>query len=440
MIKTLILLLALRISCRALRSPVTDESVMDGKESKRTASEPEASFLEKKYKRGWSRRDWDSMLHMRPKNFSRLDPEAKYGAWGPVFCKEGSFAYSYQIYQDDSRSDPKGLTHVKLFCLDRNGTETYIESGIKIGEPTREWTCPYTKDRHDNQGQIENKKGWKLSGLDQFLVAVLGVWADKDEGMIQFFPVCDVPNPNYWYQAKEHGKTHLKDECEKSKLDRVPGTGYYWKNGNPTAKSSDITHPKDAFRGPRDYWQSSKGMPQWIQFEFIEPLIICKISWRPRIKSTDRREPTYCPKSFYIAGSNNTKSFKPLFVAKDIDVYKYCPPGENVTIQFPNDLIFKYYRVLITDVEDVRFGTESQDQKFAKISELKLFSVNDNEKPIRTTMYAHLPGYETGLKPYYERRLFKCPQGQGICGIDSKVRRRSGINQIKIFCCAFSNF
>ena len=123
--------------------------------------------------------------------------------------------------------------------------------------------------------------------------------------------------------------------------------------------------------GPRDYWQSSRGMPQWTQFEFFEPLIICKISWRPRIKSTDRREPTYCPKSFYIAGSNNTKSFKPLFVAKDIDVYKYCPPGEKVTIQFPNDLIFKYYRVLITDVEDVRFGTESEDRKYAKISDLK---------------------------------------------------------------------
>jgi len=158
-------------------------------------------------------------------------------------------------------------------------------------------------------------------------------------------------------------------KCKKSKLDPCLNRA---KGGKATALSQHDSHSASSgFDGPRKYWHSAKGMPQWLMYELKDPLPIDKISWKTRYQTDNHYMSIHnrdCPKSFVFEGSNDAKTFTPLLTVKDLDVDTQCKPKHMMTEYFHNNKLFKYYRFKVTDVKGRKNGN-----KWAVISDLQLF-------------------------------------------------------------------
>ena len=74
--------------------------------------------------------------------------------------------------------------------------------------------------------------------------------------------------------------------------------------------------------------------------------------------------------------------------------------------------------------------------------------LSDNERPEpKLLRHNHIYYKDSDTNPKYEKGKYECPWGQGICGIDTSgdndagkttaETNESGINEVKIFCCAF---
>jgi len=394
---------------------------------------PGPYYVDNEYQRGHRFRPWNEILRLKPSDSSRLDPEAKWGLFGPVFCKNGSFAYAYRIWQDVESGDKKGLTHVTLYCINSQGDTDYIESGYKTGSQLKKLYCPHIK-----------RTATGLSDLHQFLRGFEGIWGGWKEGMISFNGYCDLPDPSFWYRAKEQGMDNHEEACKNSKLNRA-------RKGQGTARAStyysDGNKAIHAFSGPKRWWHSKrkkgeKDMPQYIVFTLDEPTVICRISWG--FRKGKKNAPKDCPRKLFIFGSNNSKSWsRQLYHMNWLDVNKFCVPGKNITKYFPNKDIFKEYTIQINDVKG-----RSKTKKYAVLSDVQFFGPNDNEKPEpKLIRHNHIYYKNSETNPKYEKGKFMCPWGQGICGINtsgdneagktSATTNESGINEVKIFCCAF---
>ena len=127
--------------------------------------------------------------------------------------------------------------------------------------------------------------------------------------------------------------------------------------------------------GPKKWWHSKKGMPQWVVFKLKEPTVICRISWG--FGSRKKNAAKDCPRKVFVYGSNNSKSWATqLYHMNWLDVNKFCVPGKNITKYFPNKEIFKEYSIQINDVKG-----RSRTKKYAVLSDVQFFGPNgESEK------------------------------------------------------------
>jgi len=147
--------------------------------------------------------------------------------------------------------------------------------------------------------------------------------------------------------------------------------------GNPSAYSFSSAgySAASAFAGPRKYWHSAEGMPQWLMYELKDPFPISKISWKTRYQTEDHYMLIHnrdCPKSFVFEGSMDANTFTPLLTVEDLDVDTECIPEHEMTKSFPNEELFKYYRFYVMDVRGRTTGP-----KYAVISDLQFFGHGD---------------------------------------------------------------
>jgi len=133
--------------------------------------------------------------------------------WFPEhMCPEGTFAKKYQIWQDDSYWDQKGLTYVGLCCLPVGRDGSFCDSNLN-------WIWSGSSKDPDNTGKIVRK---------------VGCCGDVS---------CPNPSPNKWVTGmrayfKNHmvGAIHLTIGCDQEPF--VPGVGW----SRPTTIGWSIPH------------------------------------------------------------------------------------------------------------------------------------------------------------------------------------------------------
>jgi len=118
-----------------------------------------------------------------------------------------------------------------------------------------------------------------------------------------------------------------------------------------------------AFAGPEKQWHSKTGMPQWVQYELVQPAVVCKVSFLPRLTRMPRVTAD-CPRSYKIEGSNDGSNFHTLLSVKG----QKCQKNVRITQTVNNQRAFKFYRFTVVDVLGRKNGN-----KFGVIRDLKLF-------------------------------------------------------------------
>jgi len=142
------------------------------------------------------------------------------------------------------------------------------------------------------------------------------------------------------------------------------------KGGKATASSFSVWPSENwsgdgsfAFAGPSKQWHSKTGMPQWVQYELVQPAAVCKVSFLPRLTRMPRVIAD-CPRSYKIQGSDDGSNFHTLLSVKG----QKCQKNVRITQTVNNQRAFKFYRLTVVDVLGRKNGN-----KFGVIRDLKLF-------------------------------------------------------------------
>jgi len=183
--------------------------------------------------------------------------------------------------------------------------------------------------------------------------------------------------------------------------------------GKASAKSqSDPEHSASmAFAGPSKQWHSAEGMPQWIKYELEEPFPICKIVFSPQLNLQPNEGGMpghYCLKKYKLQGSNDDRLFETLLEEELSEAD--CVPNREITNYFDHKKSFKFYRL---DIFEVFSGQEHQR---AVVGDIQLFSINDLMRPKQYTLKD-----DKYTDKHVDKHVEQCPEGQGICGIDTRV-------------------
>ena len=106
-------------------------------------------------------------------------------------------------------------------------------------------------------------------------------------------------------------------------------------------------------------------MPQWVQYELVQPAVVCKVSFLPRLTSNNnlRYLKPDCPKSYRIEGSDDGSVFHKLLSVED----QKCKKAVRMTQVVNNQRAFKFYRLTVFDAPGRKDG-----RKFGIIRDLKL--------------------------------------------------------------------
>ena len=105
-------------------------------------------------------------------------------------------------------------------------------------------------------------------------------------------------------------------------------------------------------------------MPQWLQYELVDPVAICGISFLPRLDNSAGNVKRDCPKSYKFQGSNDGLTFETLLFVED----QVCVPGATISKSFNNINEYKFYRFLVLEVPGRTNG-----HHFAIMRELRFF-------------------------------------------------------------------
>jgi len=446
MIKTLLLVSTLQIPYRAHGDPINDINDISDINMKDDGNR-NFGFDESNSQFSTAPRRLDDNLiattfDLKHPHSAMIDHGARWGQ--PVRCKENHFAHGYRIRFGNSRLNPEGLTHITLYCqkyqhyqegLDSDTSEA-IESGVNLGSQLVKEECEGSPIRLDAMGNIITRR----RRLDQFMVSAVAYIGEPRIGVISFHPICDMPDLSFWNTTASIWTASPGSNCQGEMTRAKDGKATAKTEWSPkTAEAAFRTHSRDhGLPSKWREWHSKRGMPQWLLYELKEPLPICKISFYPRIDNSGGNTPRDCPKSFRFEGSNDNDNFDTLLEYEDFDVDRNCKAEVKITLPIPEDRVkaYKFYRFFVVDV---RGRTQSQGQKYAVFGNIRFFSINDIEKPVRKTLSLHYDKLMDFHKKHVGGSVYKveksCKTGEGICGINTRIHDTKGISRIRIFCC-----
>ena len=133
----------------------------------------------------------------------------------------------------------------------------------------------------------------------------------------------------------------------------------------PSRLQALISYPMS---GPSKQWHSKTGMPQWVQYELVQPAAVCKVSFLPRLTPNNyvKNLKPDCPRSYKIQGSDDGSKFHTLLLVRG----QKCSKNVRITqyIDSLNQRAFRFYRLTVLEVLGRKNGN-----KFGVIRDLKLF-------------------------------------------------------------------